>query len=85
MNRFDAVQACPPLASRPTTAAFGGGVDIGVGEHHERVRAAEFEHELLHVPAGDLADGGPGLLRSGHRNALDAGVGDRWRRPEQRR
>ena len=45
-------------------------------EHDERVRAAELEHDLLEVAAGDLGHRGAGAARAGQRHALHARVAD---------
>jgi hypothetical protein len=52
-----------------------GGEVVGV-EDDERVAAAELEHRLLQVLAGQGADGAAGALAAGQRHPLDAGVGD---------
>ena len=51
-------------------------VEVVGGEHDERVGAAELEHDLLQVAAGDLGDRGAGALAAGQRHAGDPGVGD---------
>ena len=53
-----------------------GGVEVVGREQDEGVGAAELEHDLLEVTAGDLGDGGAGALGAGERDALHARVGD---------
>jgi hypothetical protein len=74
MKRLAALQDWPVLSS------FGrrlrGPVEVVGAEQDERVRAAELEHYLLQVAAGDLGDGGAGALGAGDRDAAHPGVGD---------
>ena len=51
-------------------------VEVVGAEQDERIGAAQLEHDLLQVAAGDLGDGRAGALRAGHRHALHARVGD---------
>ena len=53
-----------------------GGVEVVGREQDEGVRAAELEHDLLQVAAGDLGDRGAGALGAGERDALHARVRD---------
>ena len=76
MNRLAALHAWPVFSSRPATARSTPRRGRR-WQQDERVGAAELEHDLLQVPAGDLGDGGAGALGAGHRDALDARVGDR--------
>ena len=55
---------------------LGRALDVGVLKYQERIRAAEFEHDLLQVAAGDLRHGRAGALGAGERDALNAGIGD---------
>lgn len=73
MIRLAALQAWP-LFSRPD-CCLDGGVEVVGAEHDERIRAAEFEHDLLALrPA--ICDRCPGPLRPGQRDALHARIGD---------
>ena len=77
--RFDDVHTCPALPNLPATAARRRLVDVGAGEHDERVRATEFQHGFLHVPTGEFADGAAGAFGSGQRNTSAARAGDHRR------
>ena len=81
MKRLPALQAWPVLLEPGGDRGVDGGVQVVGAEHDERVGAAELEHDLLQVPAGDLGHRGAGPLRAGQRDALDARVGDDRRRP----
>ena len=66
MNRLAALQDWPVLSRRAATAASTVAVEVVGAEQDERVGAAELEHDLLQVAAGDLGDGGAGALGAGH-------------------
>ena len=53
-----------------------GRVEVVGRQQDERIGAAQLEHDLLEVAAGDLGDGGAGALGAGQRDALHARVGD---------
>ena len=76
MKRLAALQDWPVLSSRASAAAVDRLVEVVGAEQDERVRAAELEHDLLQVAAGDLGDGGAGALGAGDRDAVHARVGD---------
>ena len=76
MKRLAALQDCPLLSRRASTAACTARVEVVGGEQDERVGAAELQRDLLEVAPGHLGDGRAGALRAGHRDALHARVGD---------
>ena len=52
------------------------GVEVGVGEDDERVRAAQLEHLLLELAPGQAGDAVADLARAGQRDGVDARIGD---------
>ena len=60
----------------PADGLLDDGVEVVGLEDDERVRAAELEHDLLEVAAGDLGHRGARAARAGERHALHARVAD---------
>ena len=56
MKRLAAMQLWPLFWLRARDRDLDGGVDVGVGEHDERIGAAQLEHLLLEMLAGRAGD-----------------------------
>jgi hypothetical protein len=76
MNRLAAMQLWPLLSAAALGGFGGGGGDVGIGQHDERIGAAEFEHGFLQGRAGDGGDRSTGALAAGQRDGADAGMLD---------
>ena len=71
MKRLAAMQLCPLFWQRLVAATFGGLVEVGRRHDDERVAAAELEHRLLQLLAGDRGHRLPGRGRAGERGGDD--------------
>ncbi len=65
-----------PLFWLRARAAVRAAVQVGVGQHDERVRAAQLEHLLLDTRRGERRDASSDLARAGERDRGDARVPD---------
>ena len=64
MKRLAALHAWPRVLQAPADGRLDDRVEVVGVEHEERVRAAELEHDLLEVAAGDLGHRGARAARS---------------------
>ena len=76
MNRFRGVARLARVVDPRGDGVLDRLVEVVGAEDDERVGAAELEHDLLQIPAGDLGDGGAGALGAGDGDAADARIGD---------
>ena len=76
MKRLALTQLWPVLMNRDLDGRRRGGGDVGVGQHDERVGAAQLEHLLLQRRAGLRGHDRADLGRAGQRHGRDPVVGD---------
>ncbi len=70
------VAGLPGVVHPRRDAPLDNRVEVVGGKNDEGVGAAELEHDLLEVAAGDLGDRGAGARGAGQRHAGDPLVGD---------
>jgi hypothetical protein len=73
---FGGDAALPGIEEPAAHGQVGDPRQIGVGQHHERVRPAQLQHRLFDLPAGDRADRAARAFAAGDGDRPDAGVGD---------
>ena len=59
MNRLAAMQLWPALRNRARAACSAVTSQVGIGQHDERVGAAQLQHALLERPARSGPDRAP--------------------------
>ena len=76
MNRLALTQLWPPLTKRALTAVAAAAGDVGVGQHDERVGAAQLQDLLLQRRPGLRGDDRADLRRAGEGDRRDPVVRD---------